>query len=74
MYKLGGGRLMGRDLVTFCLMEEAPLQPGCNGKSCLPKIFGVIPKVSLKVKLKVSLKVKFFKIQNIILPSIGRHE
>ena len=39
MYKFGGGRLMGGDLVTFCLIEEVPLQPGCNGKPCLPKIF-----------------------------------
>ena len=30
---------MGRDLVTFWLIEEAPLQPGCNGKLCVPKIF-----------------------------------
>ena len=36
--------------------------------------FGVLPKVSFKVKFKVSLKVKFFKIQNIILLSVGRHE
>ena len=93
---------MGGDLVTFCLMEEAPLQPGCNGKPCLPKIFkanhiawffcnglhqnqhhdwnllnkfwllttfGVLFKVSFKVKL-----LSIFKIQNIILPSICRHE
>ena len=39
MYKFGGGRLMGGDLVSFCLMEEASLKPGCNGKPCLPKIF-----------------------------------
>ena len=28
---------MGR--VTFWLIEEAPLQPGCNGKPCVTKIF-----------------------------------
>ena len=40
MYKFGGGEtLMGRNLVTFRLMEEAPFQPGCNGKPCVPKIF-----------------------------------
>ena len=90
---------MDNDLVTFWLMEEAPLQPACNGKPCVHKIFkanqiawffcnsqhqsqhhdwNLLNKfwllITFGVLPKVSLKVMFFKIQNIILPSIGRHE
>ena len=62
MYKFGGGRVMGEDLVTFCLIEDAPLQPAVMVNPVFPKFSRPIRLLDsfAMVSIKISIMVETY--------------